>query len=39
MEGLNPAIHAFSLPQGKDVDTRDKRTAVRFDFCGQGAWR
>jgi hypothetical protein len=25
MEGLNPAIHAFSLPQGKDVDTRDKR--------------
>jgi IS4 transposase len=23
----------------KDVDARDKPTAVRFDFCGQGAWR
>jgi hypothetical protein len=22
----------------KDVDARDKPTAVRFKFCGQGAW-
>src|SRR5262245_28571682 len=37
--GLVLAIHAFGAWRGcKDVDARDKRTAVRFDFCGRGAW-
>jgi hypothetical protein len=37
MAGLDPAIHVFCGYKEKDVDGRDKPTAVRFDFCGQGA--
>jgi hypothetical protein len=29
----------LTLSQSEDVDGRDKPTAVRFDFGGQGAWR
>jgi hypothetical protein len=32
MAGLVPAIHAFVLLCTEDVDARDKRTAVRFEF-------
>jgi hypothetical protein len=34
----NPAIHVFAALE-QVVDARVKPTAVRFDFCGQGAWR
>jgi len=37
MAGLVPAIHVFAAQGRKDVDARHKATAVRFDFCGQGA--
>jgi hypothetical protein len=32
-----PVIHVLGATE--DVDGRDKPTAVRFDLCGQGAWR
>jgi len=31
--------HVAALLDHHDVDGRDKPTAVRFDFYGQGAWR
>src|ERR1700722_19340947 len=39
MAGLRPGHPRLPWAMKKDVDARDKRTAVRFDFCGQGAWR
>jgi hypothetical protein len=36
MPGLVPGIHVFAAGI-TDVDGRDKPTAVRFDFYGQGA--
>jgi hypothetical protein len=34
-----PGIHVFNATLKKDADGRDKPTAVRFRFSGQGAWR
>jgi hypothetical protein len=39
MPGLDPASTFLLSFQREDVDGRDKPTAVRFDFYGQGAWR
>ncbi|MET4291433.1 hypothetical protein ABIB06_000175 [Bradyrhizobium sp. LB8.2] len=38
MAGLVPAIHDLS-DGTKNVDARDKPTAVRFKFIGRSAWR
>ena len=35
--GLVPVIHVLTCHRKKDVDARHKATAVRFNFCGQGA--
>jgi len=32
-----PGIHVLLSRRFEDVDGRDKPTAVRFVFCGQGA--
>jgi hypothetical protein len=39
MAGPVPAIHVFLVRRNKYVDARHKATTVRFDLCGQGAWR
>jgi len=39
MPGLVQGINVFAPSSKEDVDGRDKPTAVRFDFYGQGAWR